>query len=59
MELYQPNLDMLHCVGITALASHEHSSVNPTDSVGGKIFELLRELDESKVERESLAKKMD
>lgn len=58
-ELYQPDLDMLHCVGIPALASHEHSSVNPADSVGGKIFELLRELDESKAERESLAKKMD
>ncbi|XP_006434057.2 early endosome antigen 1 [Citrus clementina] len=58
-ELYQPDLDMLQCVGIPALASHEHSSVNPADSVGGKIFELLRELDESKAERESLAKKMD
>lgn len=59
IELYQPDLDMLHCVGIPALASHDHSSVNPTDSVGGKIFELLRELDESKAERETLAKKMD
>ncbi|KAJ0085369.1 hypothetical protein Patl1_08466 [Pistacia atlantica] len=58
-ELYQPELDMLQCVSIPGLVSHEPNSINATNAVEGKIFELLRELDESKAERESLAKKMD
>lgn len=58
-ELYQPDLDILHCVGLPGLVSHEPNSLNPTNAVGGKILELLGELDHSKAERESLAKKMD
>ncbi|KAL5779601.1 hypothetical protein ACOSQ2_010338 [Xanthoceras sorbifolium] len=58
-EFYQPEIDMLHCVSIPGLVSHDPNSVNASNAMGGKIFELLRELDESKAERESLAKKMD
>ncbi|KAJ7006496.1 sporulation-specific protein 15-like [Populus alba x Populus x berolinensis] len=59
VDLYQPELGMLHCLNIPGLVSHETDSINTTNAMNGKIFELLRELDESKAERESLAKKMD
>uniref|UniRef100_A0A2P2LUH4 Golgin subfamily B member 1-like n=1 Tax=Rhizophora mucronata TaxID=61149 RepID=A0A2P2LUH4_RHIMU len=55
----QSELGMLHCLGITDLVSHEPNSVQSTDAMKGKILELLRELDESKAEREILAKKID
>ncbi|XP_007018879.2 PREDICTED: restin homolog [Theobroma cacao] len=58
-ELYQPELGMVPCVSLPGLMSHEPDSVGATTAMKGKIFELLRELDESKAERESLAKKMD
>ncbi|XVE95362.1 hypothetical protein REPUB_Repub02eG0090400 [Reevesia pubescens] len=58
-ELYQPELGMVPCVSVPGLMSHEPDSVGATNAMEGKIFELLRELDESKAERESLAKKMD
>ncbi|KAK3230802.1 hypothetical protein Dsin_002683 [Dipteronia sinensis] len=58
-EFYQPEIDMLHCVSIPGLVSHDPNSANASNAMGGKIFELLRELDETKAERESLAKKMD
>ncbi|KAJ6939385.1 hypothetical protein NC651_005740 [Populus alba x Populus x berolinensis] len=59
VDSYQPELGMLHCLNIPGLVSHETDSINTTNAMNGKIFELLRELDESKAERESLAKKMD
>ncbi|KAJ6307087.1 hypothetical protein OIU78_022219 [Salix suchowensis] len=59
VDLYQPELGMLHCLNIPGLVSHEPDSIDTTNAMKGKIFELLRELDESKAERESLAKKMD
>ncbi|XVF36782.1 hypothetical protein REPUB_Repub19eG0088100 [Reevesia pubescens] len=58
-ELYQPELGMVSCVSVPGLMSNEPDSVGATNAMKGKIFELLRELDESKAERESLAKKMD
>ncbi|XWS25241.1 hypothetical protein CRYUN_Cryun27aG0052500 [Craigia yunnanensis] len=58
-ELYQPELGMVPCVSVPGLMSHEPDFVGATNAMKGKIFELLRELDESKAERESLAKKMD
>ncbi|XWS21552.1 hypothetical protein CRYUN_Cryun30bG0064000 [Craigia yunnanensis] len=58
-ELYQPELGMVPFVSVPGLMSHEPDSVVATHAMKGKIFELLRELDESKAERESLAKKMD
>jgi chromosome segregation ATPase len=59
VDLYQPELGMLHCLNIPGLVSHEPDSIDTTNAMKGKIFELLRELDESKAERESLAQKMD
>lgn len=59
VDLYQPELGMLHCLNIPGLVSHEPDSIDATNALKGKIFELLRELDESKAEREGLAKKMD
>ncbi|GAV59299.1 LOW QUALITY PROTEIN: NT-C2 domain-containing protein, partial [Cephalotus follicularis] len=57
--LYQPELGMLPCLSIPGLISHETDSLDATNAMKGKIFELLRELDELKAERESLAKKME
>ena len=57
-ELYQPE-DMLHCLGVSGLVSHVPNSLDATNAIKDKFFELLRELDESKAERESLARKMD
>ncbi|KAJ6335580.1 hypothetical protein OIU78_012244 [Salix suchowensis] len=59
VDLYQSEPGMLHCLNIPGMVSHETDSINTTNAMKGKIFELLRELDESKSERESLAKKMD
>lgn len=53
LDLYQPP-DMLHCLSI-----EPNSTVVSTSEMKGKIFELLRELDEAKAERESLSRKMD
>ncbi|EEF48446.1 ATP binding protein, putative [Ricinus communis] len=58
VDLYQPE-GMLHCLNIPNLISHESDTVDTTNAMKNKIFELLRELDDSKAERESLAKKMD
>jgi len=57
-DLYQPE-GILHCLKIPSLVSHESDSVDATNALKGKLFELLRELDESKAEQESLARKMD
>ena len=57
-DLYQPE-GILHCLKIPGLVSHESDSVDATNALKGKLLELLRELDESKAEQESLARKMD
>ena len=56
-DLYEPE-GLLHCLKIPSLVSHESDSVD-TNVLKGKLFEVLRELNESKAERESLARKMD
>ncbi|CAJ1974152.1 unnamed protein product [Sphenostylis stenocarpa] len=56
--LLQPE-SMTHYLSIPGLVSHEFDSVDPTLAMKEKIFELLREIDESKTERESLVRKMD
>ncbi|XVE60425.1 hypothetical protein DITRI_Ditri05aG0127600 [Diplodiscus trichospermus] len=58
-ELYQQELGMVPRFSVPGLMSHEHDSLGTSNAMKDKIFELLRELDESKAERESLAKKMD
>ncbi|XP_052201388.1 uncharacterized protein LOC127807523 [Diospyros lotus] len=58
VDLYQPP-DMLHCISIPSIGTQELDSVDATNAIKGKIFELLRELDEAKVEKESLGRKMD
>ncbi|KAI7980926.1 hypothetical protein LOK49_Contig92G00018 [Camellia lanceoleosa] len=57
VDLYQLP-DMLHCLSIPGLVSREPDSIGATDAMEGKIFELLRELDEAKTEREGLVRKM-
>lgn len=57
-DLYEPE-GMLHYLKIPSLVSHESDSVDATNVLKGKFFEVLRELNESKAERESLARKMD
>ncbi|KAG5034639.1 hypothetical protein JHK87_009549 [Glycine soja] len=56
--LFQPE-SMTHYLTIPGLVSHEFDSVDPALAMKEKVFELLRELDESKTERESLVRKMD
>ncbi|XP_050208593.1 uncharacterized protein LOC126658129 isoform X2 [Mercurialis annua] len=58
VDLYQPELGILHCLNMPGLISHESDAVDVTNAMKSKIFELVRELDESKAERESLSKKM-
>jgi hypothetical protein len=48
VDSYQPELGMLHCLNIPGLVSHETDSIKTTNAMNGRIFELLRELDESK-----------
>ncbi|KAG8632997.1 putative WEB family protein At1g65010, chloroplastic isoform X2 [Manihot esculenta] len=59
VDLYQPELGMLHCLNIPGLISHESDAVDTINAMKNKIFELLRELDESKAEWESISGKMD
>lgn len=56
-DLYQPE-SMLHHLSVSGL-SHDPSPADVTDPMKDRIVELLRELDESKAERESLTRKMD
>lgn len=58
VELYQPE-SMLHYVSLPSLVSQESEPRDATDAMECKTFELLRELDEAKVERETLARKLD
>lgn len=57
-DLFQPE-GVVHYMSVPGLVSHESDSLDPTLEMKGKFFELLRELDESKTERESLTRKMD
>ncbi|XP_062025679.1 uncharacterized protein LOC133741997 [Rosa rugosa] len=50
---------MLHSPSMPGLVSQEFDSLDATNAMKNKFFELLRELDELKAERESLAKKAD
>ncbi|KAE9609018.1 hypothetical protein Lal_00020035 [Lupinus albus] len=56
--LFQPE-GMAHYFPIPGLVPHESDLVDPALAMKAKNFELLRELDESKTERESLVRKMD
>lgn len=57
-DFYQPD-DMLHCLDIPCLVSQEIDSTDAHSAMKGKIFELIREVDDLKAEREGLTKKMD
>lgn len=56
--LFQPESTTRYLT-VPDLVPHEIDSVDPTLAMKEKIFELLRELDESKTERESFVRKMD
>ncbi|CAJ2644321.1 unnamed protein product [Trifolium pratense] len=58
VALFQPE-SMTRFLTVPGLVSHEFDSVDPTLAMKEKIFELLRELDESKTEREGFVRKMD
>ncbi|KAL0695135.1 hypothetical protein Bca4012_062315 [Brassica carinata] len=58
-EIYQPELDPLQYLGMPDLASREPNSADSANAMRDKILELVRGLDESKAERDSLTKKMD
>ncbi|XP_030485454.2 uncharacterized protein LOC115702132 [Cannabis sativa] len=57
-EFYQPE-GLFHCVDIPAVVSQETDSADAHSAIKGKMFELIKELGESKAEREGLARKMD
>ncbi|KAF7829900.1 restin-like protein [Senna tora] len=57
-DLFQPE-GMVEYISIPGLVSQESDSIDPTLEMKGKFFELLRELDESKTERDGLVRKMD
>ncbi|KAL4311438.1 hypothetical protein GQ457_01G027690 [Hibiscus cannabinus] len=59
VDLYQPELGMVPHGSEPGHMSHESDSVGASNAIKGKIFELLRELDESKAEQGSLVKKME
>ncbi|KAL1216270.1 hypothetical protein V5N11_016889 [Cardamine amara subsp. amara] len=58
-DIYQPELDPLQYLGLPDLTSREPNSAESVSATRDKILELVRELDESKAERDSLTKKMD
>ncbi|KAA8538028.1 hypothetical protein F0562_027392 [Nyssa sinensis] len=58
VDLHQPEC-MLHCLSVPGHVSHHSDSIGATNALKSKIFELLRDLDEAKAEKESLARKMD
>ncbi|CAL1362775.1 unnamed protein product [Linum trigynum] len=59
MDSYEPELGILHFLGSPSITAHEHGSEDAITAMKDKTFELIRELDESKAERENLVKKMD
>lgn len=58
-EICQPELDPIQYLGMPDLASREPNSADSVNAMRDKILELVRRLDESKAERDSLTKKMD
>ena len=56
-DFYQPE-GMLHCLDVPALMSQEIDSADAHSAVKEKIFDLIKELDELKAEREGLVRKM-
>ncbi|CAH2033585.1 unnamed protein product [Thlaspi arvense] len=58
-DIYQPELDPLQYLGMPDLTSREPNSADSVNAMRDKILELVRGLDESKAERDSLTKKMD
>ncbi|KAL8128342.1 hypothetical protein AgCh_015073 [Apium graveolens] len=58
VELYHPE-NVLQYVSLPNLVSQDSESRVATDAIELKVLELVRELDESKIEKESLARKMD
>jgi len=56
--LFQPE-SMARYLTAPGLVAHEFDSVDPTLAMKEKIFELLKELEESKTEREGFVRKMD
>ncbi|GMI78428.1 hypothetical protein like AT1G22060 [Hibiscus trionum] len=59
VDFYQPELGIVPHGSEPGHMLHEPDSVGAANAMKGKIFELLRELDESKAERVSLVKKME
>ncbi|KAB2617225.1 early endosome antigen 1-like [Pyrus ussuriensis x Pyrus communis] len=49
----------VHCISIPGLVSQDFDTVDAANAMKGKFVELLRELDELRADRESLAKKAD
>lgn len=58
-DIYQPELDPLQYLGMPDITSREPNSADSVSAMRDKILELVRGLDESKAERDSLTKKMD
>lgn len=56
-EICQPELDPIQYLGMPDLASREPNSADSVNAMRDKILELVRGLDESKAERDSLTKK--
>lgn len=57
IEVCEPEI-MLHHFSIPPLVSKESDSVNDIDAIKKNLFDLVRELDEAKIERDSLLRKM-
>ncbi|KAB2628999.1 early endosome antigen 1-like [Pyrus ussuriensis x Pyrus communis] len=57
-DSHQPE-GAVHCLSIPGLVSLDFDSVDAANAMKGKFVEILRELDEMKADRESLAKKAD
>ncbi|GAB4861019.1 hypothetical protein Ancab_036181 [Ancistrocladus abbreviatus] len=50
---------LLQGLSISGLVSHEGDAVDAASAMQGELFKILRELDESKTEQETLARKME
>ncbi|XP_016438213.2 uncharacterized protein LOC107764189 [Nicotiana tabacum] len=58
LDLCTPE-NLLHHIGIPPLVTQGSDSTVAIDAMKAKIFDLVRELDDAKVERENLLRKMD
>ncbi|XP_038715815.1 interaptin-like isoform X2 [Tripterygium wilfordii] len=59
VDLCQPEFGMLHGLNVPGSESQDPDRLEVINAMKGKVFELLRELDDSKSEKEGLTKKMD